>query len=248
VIAVADASGASLSTNRYDEYGVGQASNAGRFGYTGQQWLPELGLNYYKARLYRPAEGVFMQTDPIGYDGGINLYAYVGDDPLNLHDPEGQAAQAIVALGKWGWRLYRYSGNVGRATKEIAREFSTDWHALDDDAGTSVGDKLRASSDLIFGTRFYNEIYDHDRGKIKNPSPERVPVGDDEIDDAIGELEQSIERRKSENNQFPRGNPNSPDPEMRRRAQLRQGHLDRIAREERVLERLRERKRLLDKE
>jgi RHS repeat-associated protein len=98
VIAITDASGNSLTTNRYDEYGVPQSTNAGRFGYTGQQWLPELGINYYKARMYRPAEGVFMQTDPIGYDGGVNLYAYVGDDPIDQTDPKGNEAGSVTCM------------------------------------------------------------------------------------------------------------------------------------------------------
>lgn len=45
-------------------------SNAafGRFAYTGQIELTGLGLYYYKARIYDPALGRFLQTDPIGYE------------------------------------------------------------------------------------------------------------------------------------------------------------------------------------
>ncbi|WP_343808899.1 RHS repeat-associated core domain-containing protein [Alteraurantiacibacter aestuarii] len=58
--------------NTYDDYGVPAAPNSGRFQYTGQAWLPELGLYYYKARMYSPTPGRFMQTDPIGYaDGSV---------------------------------------------------------------------------------------------------------------------------------------------------------------------------------
>ena len=47
-----------------------RAALTGRFGYTGQPWLPEIGLYHYRARIYNPTLGRFMQADPIGYGGG----------------------------------------------------------------------------------------------------------------------------------------------------------------------------------
>jgi RHS repeat-associated protein len=90
VIATADCSGNQKSILTYDEYGVPGASNSGRFQYTGQAWIAELGMYYYKARMYSPALGRFMQADSVGYKDDLNLYVYVGDDPLNGTDPTGK--------------------------------------------------------------------------------------------------------------------------------------------------------------
>ena len=73
----------------YDEYGIPGGSYTQRFQYTGQAWLPELGMAYYKARIYSLTLGRFMQPDPIGYRAGLNLYNYVGGNPVNLTDPTG---------------------------------------------------------------------------------------------------------------------------------------------------------------
>lgn len=70
--------------------------NGSRFRYTGQTILdPNLatanpvGVYHYKARAYDPVLGRFLQTDPVGYDDDLNLYQYVGNDPLSRIDPSG---------------------------------------------------------------------------------------------------------------------------------------------------------------
>jgi RHS repeat-associated protein len=102
IVAVANANGQTIQANRYDEYGIPAGSNVGRFQYTGQIWLSELGMYHYKGRVYSPYLGRFLQTDPIGYEGGISLYAYVGNDPMNMNDPTGQ--DAIMVRGRDGSR------------------------------------------------------------------------------------------------------------------------------------------------
>ena len=104
-ISDADSSGTPQVTNTYDEYGIPGAGNALRMQYTGQVWLPELGMYYYKARIYSPTLGRFMQTDPIEYGDGMNWYNYVGGDPINLVDPLGLLAagpvHGVCTDGRW---------------------------------------------------------------------------------------------------------------------------------------------------
>ncbi|MEM5373137.1 RHS repeat-associated core domain-containing protein [Paraburkholderia azotifigens] len=92
VVALANGTGATTAGQSYGPFGETDGTPASRFGYTGQQYLAPLGLYYYKARMYSPGLGRFLQTDPVGYADDLNWYAYVGNNPVNLTDPSGMIA------------------------------------------------------------------------------------------------------------------------------------------------------------
>jgi RHS repeat-associated protein len=109
--ATGDATCAGCQKLAYDTYGqpgVGAATGQ-PYRYTGRRFDAETGLYYYRARYYAPALGRFLQTDPVGYDADFNLYAYVGNDPVNRNDPSGLAgvpcagnAQCLAATNLGG--------------------------------------------------------------------------------------------------------------------------------------------------
>ena len=99
IVALANTTGTATATYTYSAEGKQAGSAGSRFGYTGQQNLGGLGVQYYKARMYSADLGRFIQTDPIGMADDMNLYAYVGNNAVNRMDPSGNWTLQIGFAG-----------------------------------------------------------------------------------------------------------------------------------------------------
>ncbi len=62
---------------------------------------PECELYYVRNRTYSPVLGRWIQRDPIGYAGGINVYEYVGGRPVTAVDPRGTDVQTACQSRCW---------------------------------------------------------------------------------------------------------------------------------------------------
>ena len=126
IVATLDSGTGALTKTGYQPYGENPANLTGRFRYTARRLDAETGgstaqpsgLYYYRARTYSPAWGRFLQPDPVGYAAGNNLYAYVGNDPLNNTDPFGLWG----IFGSFGLTTVAGTGPLVAAT---ATNFST---------------------------------------------------------------------------------------------------------------------------
>jgi RHS repeat-associated protein len=93
-LALTDNTGSVINRYAYQPYGMmnssgGEISNP--FTFVGAHGVMDLGdgLFLMKKRLYDAGSGKFLQNDPIGFKGGLNLYTYAGNNPVNYIDPEG---------------------------------------------------------------------------------------------------------------------------------------------------------------
>ncbi|MEL6651941.1 MAG: RHS repeat-associated core domain-containing protein, partial [Bacteroidota bacterium] len=64
--------------------------------FQGRRWDAETDQYYYRARQYDVAQGRFLQRDPLGLVDGPNLYAFVGNNPVNRVDPLGTAWRNVT--------------------------------------------------------------------------------------------------------------------------------------------------------
>lgn len=82
----------------------------------GQYEDAETGLHYNFRRYYDPEIGRYVTQDPIGLEGGVNVYSYANGNPILYIDPRGEVAPLIV----WGARAA--AGALAAALKKCAKD------------------------------------------------------------------------------------------------------------------------------
>jgi len=118
------ASGTIVTQYAYDPYGnqstVVGGTVASDLGYAGYFNHAASGLNFTRNRAYDPVHARWINRDPIGEAGGINLYAYVGGNPLTYRDPSGEFWGVVIGAGIGAIAGYEAGGYTGAAVGLVA--------------------------------------------------------------------------------------------------------------------------------
>lgn len=117
ITAITDFSGTIVQSYEYDSFGnityTKDPSFIQPYAFTGREYDTETKLYYYRARYYDAKIGRFISEDPIGLLGGINLYVYVGNNPINLTDPFGLSpCEDNCKEFRWKCKALAFTGGV----------------------------------------------------------------------------------------------------------------------------------------
>jgi RHS repeat-associated protein len=147
IVQETSASGSVSLERHYDAWGVLlQGASSSGFAFTGREWDAETAIYYYRLRYYRPSIGRFLNEDPIGLLGGLNLFAYVLNSPTRFIDPLG---------------LQNITNNTGGAGRLKPQDANAPYEDLPN-GHTKLGDGLIVGDTVVKTTDYVDIIVTKD--------------------------------------------------------------------------------------
>jgi RHS repeat-associated protein len=138
--------------------------------FTGREYDSEVGLYFYRARYYNPAQGRFLTSDPLGLEGGdTNFYRYVSNNPINFNDP----------LGMFQCSPYEGQGGGGAVSGDILAKTSVAL-AVGFTATVATGAAAISAAPAVASgvAKLLNNRYVRvGEGKFPEPYSKRVSIG-----------------------------------------------------------------------
>ncbi|MBI5896212.1 MAG: RHS repeat-associated core domain-containing protein [Desulfobacterales bacterium] len=169
VSAVIDSTQTVVTSYRYDSFGrlttqSGTLDQPYRF--STKQYLADIGLNYYGYRFYSPAMGRWLNRDPLGEAGGLNLYAFIQNNPTNVVDPNGLnpamcefAADFTTGFLAPGPPPPTWGGAAGYAAREMVNGMGIDVDAVLDSLPDILADMWEAYYKQNFNPNWRFDYY-----------------------------------------------------------------------------------------
>jgi len=166
-----DSSGNLTEQTSYDSFGNATTNLSTRYQFTGREYDNFTGLYFYRARWYDLNLGRFISEDPIGFAGGdINLYGYVGNNPIQYKDPTGKIWHIVAGAGagagislffnaieqllsgcKFDWRSFANAGISGGIAGGLTAAFPVNGILLNATVGGVVNGSGQVVANIVTG-------------------------------------------------------------------------------------------------
>ena len=107
-----------------------------RFMFSSEEYMPETGMYHYLYRAYSPSLARFITRDPIEEQGGVNLYCFVGNNPVSYWDRNGLECYCGMDITEQFKNLFKtfnrfFEDNPGKYKEWSAHDLDEGWDIIE---------------------------------------------------------------------------------------------------------------------